>query len=306
MKLAYAAHYKQDSYKYKLIGKTEHLLKRKRSQTFFYDRDNTNKYNNKTNTYVDETTYNGFKLKTRKCPPQIQDVKDFENDLLKLIENIQFRAVSENFFKKLNEDRNKIRSSDNLVVPPDKTQNYYEITKENYNKILHDKITKTYKKGHPSLPKKINIETKKIAKSFTVDIKMDITAKQQCFVTIKDYKDNFRVKPKYRLLNPTKSELGKISKHILQQISTNIRTAINLDQYQNISEVIKWFQNIKNKKLHTFNVFDIQEFYPSIGETLPKDAFLFTQTHANINPKDTEVIFNCRKSLLFQNNEPWI
>ena len=34
------------------------------------------------------------------------------------------------------------------------------------------------------------------------------------------------VNPKYRLLNPTKSELGKLSKYILQQIRTNIRTKL--------------------------------------------------------------------------------
>ena len=45
-----------------------------------------------------------------------------------------------------------------MFVPANKTQNYYEITKENYNKILHDNITKTYKKAQPSLPKKINME----------------------------------------------------------------------------------------------------------------------------------------------------
>ena len=127
---------------------------------------------------------------------------------------------------------------------------------------------------------------------------MDITAKRQYFVTIKDHIDNFRVNRKYRLLNPTKSELGKISKHILQQISTNIRTALNVNQWQNTSEVKKWFQNI----IHTFTIFDIQEFYPSIGEKLLKDAVLF----ANINRKDIEVIFHCRRSLLFHNNEPWI
>ena len=131
---------------------------------------------------------------------------------------------------------------------------------------------------------------------------MDITAKRQYFVTIKDHKDNFRVNRKYRLLNPTKSELGKISKHILQQIRINIRTALNVNQWQNTSEVIKWFKNIKNKKLHKFTVFDIQEFYPSIGEKLLKDAVLF----ANINRKDIEVIFHCRRSLLFHNNVPWI
>ena len=97
-----------------------------------------------------------FKLKTRKYPPQIQDMKNFENDLLTLIENIQFRNVPNKFLNKLNEDINKIRSSDKLFVPTDKTQNCYEITKENY-KILHDNITKTYEKAQPSLPKKINI-----------------------------------------------------------------------------------------------------------------------------------------------------
>ena len=70
-------------------------------------------------------------------------MKDFENDLLKLIESIQFRTASNKFLNKLNEDINKIRSSDKLFVSADKTQNYYEITKENYNKILHDNITKT-------------------------------------------------------------------------------------------------------------------------------------------------------------------
>ena len=226
-------------------------------------------------------------------------MKNFQNDLLKLIENIQLRTVSDKFLNKLNEDINKIRPSDKLFVSADKTQNYYEITKENYNKILYDNITKTYKKAQPSLPKKINVEAKKIAKSFSIDNnKMDITAKRQCFVTSKDHKDNFRVNPKYRLLNPTKSELGKIRKHVLQQVSTNIRTALNVNQWQNTSEVKKWFQNI----IHTFTIFDIQEFYPSIGEKLLKDAVLF----ANINRKDIEVIFHCRRPLLFHNNEPWI
>ena len=106
------------------------------------------------------------------------------------------------------------------------------------------------------------------------------------------------------MLNPTKSELGKVSKDILQQIRINIRTALNVNQWQNTSEVIKLFQNMKNKKLHRFTVFDIQEFYPSIGEKLLKDAVLFAQTYTNISRKDNEVILHCRRSLLFHNNEP--
>ena len=48
----------KDSYKYKLIENTEQLLKRMRWKAFFYDRDNTSIYNNKNNTYVDQTTDN--------------------------------------------------------------------------------------------------------------------------------------------------------------------------------------------------------------------------------------------------------
>ena len=91
-------------------------------------------------------------------------------------------------------------------------------------------------------------------------------AKRQCFVTIKDHKEDFRINPKLRLLNPTKSESGVVSQHILQQINKEVRTKLKFNQWQNSSEVILWFKNIKNKNLHTFTVFDIQEFYPSITE----------------------------------------
>ena len=94
---------------------------------------------------------------------------------------------------------------------------------------------------------KKSIQSKNIAKSFNIDSKMDITSKLQRFLNIKDYTDNFRVNLKYRFLNPTKSEFGKISKHILQQISTKIRTTLNVNQWQNSSEVIKWFKKIKTK-----------------------------------------------------------
>ena len=165
-------------------------------------------------------------------------------------------------------------------------------------------MTKSYKKANPSLPKKVNIEVKKIAKEFNVDDKLNIMAKQQCFVTIKDHKPDFRTKPKYRLLNLTKSELGKLSKDILQTINTELRNKIKVNQWQNSNEVIKWFNNIPNKNECTFTVFDIPEFYPSITEDLLKQAILFAQNSVSIPPKNIDVIF--RKSLLYPNDDPWV
>ena len=83
------------------------------------------------------------------------------------------------------------------------------------------------------------MEAKRITKKFSIDDKMEIMAQQQCFVTVKYHKENFRSNPKFRLLNPTKSELGKLSKHILQKINNEVRLNLTVNQWQNSSEVIK-------------------------------------------------------------------
>ena len=167
---------------------------------------------------------------SRNYPPQVESMKGFEEDLTKMIENIQFRRVSSAFLLKLDEDIKNIKSSKKMFISADKTQNFYEIKKEGHEKILW-KCDKTYKNANPSLPEKINIEAKKIAKEFNLDEKLNIMAKQQCFVTIKDHKPDFRTNPKYRLLNPTKSELGKLSKHILQTINTELQNKLKVNQW---------------------------------------------------------------------------
>ena len=59
---------------------------------------------------------------------------------------------------------------------------------------------------------------------------MEIMAQKQCFVTVKDHKEDFRPNPKFRRLNPTKSELGKLSKHILQKINNEVRLNLTVNQ----------------------------------------------------------------------------
>ena len=73
--------------------------------------------------------------------------------------------------------------------------------------VASTKVQKTpYKKGQPSLPKKNQYGSQKIAKSFNIDNKTDLMAIRQCFATVKDHKDDFKINTKYRLFNPTKSE----------------------------------------------------------------------------------------------------
>ena len=50
---------------------------------------------------------------------------------------------------------------------------------------------------------------------------------------------------------------------------------------------------------------DIAEFYPSISEEILDNAILFAQQYIHIPEKDLRTIKHCKKSLLYNNDEPW-
>ena len=75
-------------------------------------------------------------------------------------------------------------------------------------------------------------------------------ATKEAFVTIKDHKDNFEVNPTYRLINPAKSDLGKLSKTILDDINSQIRNNIGVQQWKNSLSVIDWFKDITNRTIN--------------------------------------------------------
>ena len=62
---------------------------------------------------------------------------------------------------------------------------------------------------------------------------------------------------------------------------------------------------IENKSQCKFIQLDIAEFYPSISEEILDNENLFSQQCINILEKDLCIIKHCRKSLLYNNNEPW-
>ena len=51
---------------------------------------------------------------------------------------------------------------------------------------------------------------------------------------------------------------------------------------------------------------DRKDFYPSIKEELLIEALEFAKQHVTIKSKDRETIFHARKSLLYNEGEPWI
>ena len=117
----------------------------------------------------------------------------------------------------MKEDISKIKESPNVLVFADKTTNIYQMSPSKYNKLLNDNVTKTYKKSTDRLEKSINMEAKYIAKSLSLDSRIESQGKTPAFITLKDHKQNFRTSHPCRFINSCKSELGKVSKNILEK-----------------------------------------------------------------------------------------
>ena len=102
-----------------------------------------------------------------------------------------------------------------------KTSNLYKIPKEQYEKLVNNAITTSYKKISKTAQGQINNQNKEVIK------RMFVNGEQNCFITLKDHKPNFQNNPTVRLLHPAKNELGRISKTILDKI--NLRNFLHLN-----------------------------------------------------------------------------
>ena len=100
--------------------------------------------------------------------------------------------------------------------------------------------------------------------------------------------------------------LVHVSKKILDDINTSIRQKTSLNQWKSTSAVTDWFNNIQDKSRHSFVVFDIDSFYPSISEKLLLDAVNYAKNYTTVTDHQIDIIMHCRKSLLFDNDAPWV
>ena len=223
-----------------------------------------------------------FGFNTTKSPPPTKELEAFEAKMLSFIQNVQFRNHHNEFQDKLSQDLSKIRADENLLVAADKTTNFYRLDAPTYDKLLDTAITKTYKKAPTKTTDRIISDEKKIAKSLGIDNRVDSLATKDSFITLKDHKPNFSNNPTCRLINPSKSEIGIVSKQVLQRINSKIVKSTSINQWKNTDAVIKWFNNMPNKSTRSFISFDIVDFYPSISEELLKESLAFASQYDEI------------------------
>ena len=279
-----------------LIAKTESLIQRMRWKAFFFLNKNT-----------DDATKETYGFKSKRSPPHVKELNEFEDCILDMIQRVEFKTNTHpnDLQKKLSKDAKEIKEEKNIFVKADKTTNYYKTEPNDYMTLVDKNVTKTYKKTNPKVPDMITLKDKIIAEKLELADRIEASAPRDSFITLKDHKPDFINNPTCRLINPCKSEIGIISKNILDRINHEITQATKVNLWKCTKETIEWFKDIPEKEKHAFITFDVCDFYPSISEDLLLKALNYASRFTTITQQDRHIITHAKKSLLYHQNSPW-
>ena len=68
---------------------------------------------------------------------------------------------------------------------------------------------------------------------------MERYAKRPAFISLKGHKENFKHNTKRRLINPSKREMGVVSKKFLEEINNKLNNYMYYNQWHSTSTVIE-------------------------------------------------------------------
>ena len=132
------------------------------------------------------------------------------------------------------------------------------------------------------------------------------TERREALFTLKDHKDNFANNPEVRLLNPTKPELGRVSKQILAKVVKEVKEKTTLTQWKSDLSAVKWFKLLEDKENLRFIEFDICSFYPNITRELLTKTMQWAATIVDIPKEDIDLIMHTKMSTLISGGDVWV
>ena len=171
---------------------------------------------------------------------------------------------------------------------------------------MKNSVTKDYRKATDREISEIINSEKKIAKSLNIADRVEVMPKSESYVQFKDHKEDFINKQQCRLINTNKSNLGKVSKEILQRTNDNLRAKLKVNHWQSTADVITWFCGLENKERSTFIKFDIDQFYPSITQELLRKSIEWAETLVEITDEEKHIIYSTKQNILYWNGKPWV
>ena len=173
----------------------------------------------------------GFKS-TAKAPPD-PSLKEFETGLFDIVRKIEMRKVNNELLDKMKKDLDFVESLENeVIVPSDKTANFYIMRVEEYRGHLAKEIMKNYRKVGDEAICSIDEEAAQFARNLDIDDRVEGIAAKAARVSLKDHKPDYPQKLSFRLINPTNNNLGIVSKAILDRVNSFVRQNSNLNQWR--------------------------------------------------------------------------
>ena len=112
---------------------------------------------------------------------------------------------------------------------------------------MREKITKHYRSAHEEVYYEISAEAQVIASELGIADRVDVMAKKEVFITLKDHKENFENNLPCRLINPAKSEIGLVSKRILDSINGRLKEKLDVTLWKNSTTGIEWLRSIQTR-----------------------------------------------------------
>ena len=246
-----------------------------------------------------------YGFRSGNAAPMLPILQGFEKEFWAIIKNVKFRNRTNKFQNMMKRDLNQLKEMEKVVIFADKSNNMYCANKNEYLNEIKNNITSEYKKSSTTKVDEVNKKAALIAKQVGQEKNMEVFTPSNCFITIKDHKPNFPSKVDVRVIAPSKSDVGRVSKHLLQRIVQELNAKLKFHQWRDPQEVTKWFKEIKCKRSATFLKFDIVGFYPAITKSLLERALEFASKHIFISKADLDTIFAARQSFLFHEDEPW-
>ena len=80
-----------------------------------------------------------------------------------MVEEIKFKYANNPLLSNMKQDISQIKNSDRVIVSADKTRNFYKMDALDYQKILRENVTKSYKLAKEQQLNNIDQETKRMA-----------------------------------------------------------------------------------------------------------------------------------------------
>ena len=133
-----------------------------------------------------------------------------------MIKNIQFTNIKNDFQTKLRNAISDIQKSEKVLITADESRNIYQMETGDYKKLLHDNIRRTCQKSDERKINNINKDAKKIALVLDLEDRIEKMQGSESYITIKDQKEHFPHRISCHLIKISKSDIGKISKHVTE------------------------------------------------------------------------------------------